>query len=148
MSTLSTATASQDLSQALAALVDTCELLQNPAGITSQAKESAADSPPAATQQGSTGRQSQALLVAFYNQHCQQEYDDSSRLPSNVACCLPPDASLDVDSAIRHAKHAFRKLYPDNAAAFEPAPAHNEDAESDDEALDALGDVLQNMSTA
>ena len=148
MSTPSTATASQDLSQALAALVDTNGLLEQTGGSSSQATESAADAPPAASQQGSTDKQPQALLTAFYNQRCQQEYDDSSVLPSNVACCLPPDASLDVDTAIRHAKHAFRNLYANNAAAFESAAAQNDDADSDDEALDALRDVLQSLKAA
>ncbi len=90
----------------------------------------------------------EALLVAFYNQQCQQNVDDDDTLPPNVACCLPPDETVDVDSAVRHAKEAFRKLYRDAPSAFEPAATGNDgDAESDDEALDALGDVLQSLGS-
>lgn len=93
-----------------------------------------------------TDRQPEALLVAFYNQQCQQELNSGDLLPSNVACCLPPDGSFDVDSACTQAKETFRRLYPE--AAFAPAVASNADVESDDEALDALGEVLHNLRTA
>ncbi len=89
----------------------------------------------------------EALLVAFFNQQCQQENDDDQALPSNVACCLPPDGSIDVDSAVRHAKQAFGKLFPDAVSAFDIPAAGNDDDESDDEALDALGDVLQKLGS-
>ena len=89
----------------------------------------------------------EALLVAFFHQQCQQKNDDDQALPSNVACCLPPDGSIDVDSAIRHAKQAFGKLFPDAVSAFDTPAAGNDDDESDDEALDALGDVLQNLGS-
>lgn len=85
----------------------------------------------------------QALLVAFYNQQCQQGSTDECGLPSNVASCLPPDQTIDVDSAVMHAKEAFGQLYPEAVSAFETAAANNGDAESDDEALEVLGDVLQ-----
>ena len=146
MSTPSTATASEDLSQALSALVDTTKVFGSASASTSLASEP--ETSAAAGFKCGTERQPEALLVAFYNQACQQQCDSSCRLPSNVACCLPPDGCLDVDSAFRHAKKAFGRLYPDEAAAFEPAVASSDDAESDDEALDALGDVLQNLTTA
>ena len=144
MTTLSTATASDDLSQALSALVDTTNLLPD----TTTSAGSVQSNPAAAVAQSSTNGQPQALLAAFYNQQCQQECDQTHQMPPNTVCCLPPDASLDVDSAFKHAKAAFAKLYPDAAGAFEPLAASNDDDESDDEALDALGDVLQGLSTA
>ena len=85
--------------------------------------------------------------MAFFNQQCQQDNDDDQALPSNVACCLPPDGSVDVDSAIRHAKQAFGKLFPDAASAFDTPAAGNDDDESDDEGMDALGDVLQSLGS-
>ena len=142
MSTLPTATASEDLSLALSALVDTRKVLESIPALANSASGAGAMSGP----DSGTDRQPEALLVAFYNQRCQQECD-SCKLPSNVACCLPPDGSLDVDSAFTQAKQAFRRLYSEDAAAFEPAVASNEDAESDDEALDALGEVLHSLST-
>ena len=141
MSTSQAATASEDLSRALSALVDTTKVLGSISALASAAKAMPG------TESG-TNRQPEALLVAFYNQRCQQECDSSYNLPSNVAGCLPPDGSLDVDSAFAQAKRAFSRIYPEHAAAFEPAVASNEDAESDEEALDALGEVLHSLSTA
>ncbi|KAL3156780.1 hypothetical protein ABBQ38_001051 [Trebouxia sp. C0009 RCD-2024] len=146
MSTPSTATASEDLSQALSALVDTSKVFASVSASATPA--SAPGTSAAAASDHGTDRQPEALLVAFYNQQCQQQCDSCGRLPSNVACCLPPDGCLDVDSAFRHAKKAFKRLYPDEAGAFEPAVVSCDDAESDDEALDALGDVLQNLGAA
>ncbi|KAL3132542.1 hypothetical protein ABBQ32_009082 [Trebouxia sp. C0010 RCD-2024] len=145
MSTPSTATASEDLSQALSALVDTSKVFGS---VSASAIPASSPRTSAAASDRGTDRQPEALVVAFYNQQCQQKCDSSCRLPSNVACCLPPDGCLDVDSAFRHAKKAFRRLYPDEVGAFELAVASSDDAESDDEALDALGDVLQNLGAA
>ena len=144
MSTPSTATASEDLSQALSALVNTTKAFGSSSISTGSASAALADMPAAAV---CIDRRPEALLIAFFTQQCQQDCDSSNRLPPNVACCLPPDGCLDVDSAFRHAKKVFRRLYPDDAAAFEPVAVSGE-AESDDEALDALGDVLHNLSTA
>lgn len=144
MSTSSTATASEDLSRALSALVDTTKVPESIPALTNSA--SGAGTLPV-TESG-THRQPEALLVAFYNQQYQQECDSNHMLPANVACCLPPDGSLDVDSAFIQAKRAFGRLYPEGAAVFEPSEASNDDSDSDDEALDALGDVLHNLSTA
>lgn len=147
MSTPSTATASADLRQALSALVNTTKVLESVSA--SRLSESAPSMSAAAGSEPDTDQhRPEALLVAFYNQQCQQECDSSCRLPPNVACCLPPDGCLDVDSAFRHAKKAFGSLYPDDAAAFEPTVATDDGDESDDEALDALRDVLHNLGTA
>lgn len=144
MSTPQSVTASEDLSQALSALVDTTKVLESIPALINIASGAGATS---GTTSG-TDRPPEALLAAFYNQRCQLELDSSILLPSNVASCLPPDRSFDVDSAFTHAKKAFRRLYPEDAAAFEPAVASDEGVESDDEALDALGEVLHNLSTA
>ena len=85
----------------------------------------------------------EALLVMFYNQSCQQDISDDDVLPSNVACCLPPDATVDVDSAVRHASQAYNKLYPDAAPVLSAKSPGDMDDQSDDEALDALGGVLR-----
>ena len=144
MSTSSTATASEDLGRALSALVDTTKVLESIPALTNSAS---GDGTLSVSESGKN-KQPEALLVAFYNQQCQQECDSSHLLPANVSCCFPPDGSLDVDSAFVQAKRAFRRLYPEDTAAFEPSLASNDDAESDDEALDALGEVLHNLSTA
>lgn len=144
MSTPSTATASKDLSWALSAAVDTTKVLGSMAASTNSAP---AAGTPSVTESGAD-RQPEALLVAFFNQQCQRECDSSRILPSNIACCLPPDESLDVDNACIQAKNAFRRLYPDDIAAFQPTAACNDNGDSDDEALDALGDVLTNLSAA
>lgn len=140
VSTPSTATASEDLSQALSALIDTTKVLGSMAASTNSTP---AGGTPSVTASG-TDKQPQALLVVFFNQQCQRECD--SILPSNIACCLPPDESLDVDRAFIQAKTAFRRLYPEDTAAFQPTAACNDNEDSDDEALDALGDVLTNLS--
>lgn len=144
MSTPSTATASEDLSRALSALVDTTKVLGSMAASTNSAS---AAGTPSVTASG-TDKQPQALLVAFFNQQCQRECDSSRTIPSNIACCLPPDESLDVDNAFIQAKNAFRRLYPEDTAAFQPTATCNDDEDSDDEALDALDDVLTDLSTA
>lgn len=61
--------------------------------------------------------------------------------------CSPPDVGLDPDTAVRNAKHSFAKLYPASLSVFEAAQASNTDADSDDEALDALSSVLQDLDT-
>ena len=149
LSTPSTAaTAAEDLADAVSALVQTETVF------TSTTTRDSAPSPSAAN--GNSSEQTQrpahecpeALLVAFFNQQCQQENDDDQTLPSNVACCLPPDGTVDVDSAVRHAKQAFGKLFPDAVSAFDtPAAGNDDDDESDGEALDALGDVLQSLGS-
>ena len=83
----------------------------------------------------------------FYNQSCQLYIGDDNGLPSNVACCLPPDATVDVDSAVRHANQAYNKLYPDAAPVLSAKSPEDVDIESDDEALDALGGVLQGLAS-
>ncbi|DBA93573.1 TPA: hypothetical protein ACH3X3_013652 [Trebouxia sp. C0006] len=148
LSTPSTAaTAAEDLSDAVSALVQTETLFASTTTRDSTPLPNAANANPPQQTQRPAHDCPEALLVAFFNQQCQQENDDDQALPSNVACCLPPDGSIDVDSAIRHAKQAFGKLFPDAVSAFGTPAAGNDDDESDDEALDALGDVLQSLGS-
>ncbi|KAL0034245.1 hypothetical protein WJX77_005229 [Trebouxia sp. C0004] len=146
LSTPSTAaTAAEDLSDAVSALVQTETVFASTSTRDSTPSPSAANANPSEQKQRPARDCPEALLVAFFNQQCQQENDDGQALPSNVACCFPPDGSIDVDSAVRHAKQAFGKLFPDSVSAFDTHAAGNDDNESDDEALDALGDVLQSL---
>ena len=96
-------------------------------------------------EQVSSGSRPAALLVVFFNQACQQDPCDNENLPSNVVACNPPDMSLDPDSAVRHARASFAKLFPDDA--FGASAGSSPDADSDDEALDALSGVLQSLDT-
>ncbi len=148
LSTPSTAaTAAEDLADAVSALVQTETVFASTSTRDSTPSPSAANAHTSEQTQRSARDCPEALLVAFFNQQCQQENDDDQALPSNVACCLPPDGSIDVDSAIRHAKQAFGKLFPDAVSAFDTPAAGNDDDESDDEALDALGHVLQSLGS-
>lgn len=149
LSTPSTAaTAAEDLSDAVSALVQTETVFASTYTRDNAPSPSTANANPPQQTQHPAHDCPEALLVAFFNQQCQQENDHGQALPSNVACCLPPDGSIDVDSAIRHAKQAFWKLFPDAVSAFDtPAAGSDDDDKSDDEALDALGDVLQSLDS-
>ena len=144
LSTPSTAeTASADLVRAVSALVKTDRALARPVTESSPIKTSVSN----ASRQAGLDNRPEALLVMFYNQICQQCISDESVLPSNVACCLPPDGMVDIDSAVRRASQAFSKLYPNEATVLGARPPEDMDAESDDEALDALGGVLQGLAS-
>lgn len=147
LSTPSTAaTAAEDLADAISALVQTETVFASTT--TRGALAPSADNVKLSEQTQRPAHDCpEGLLVAFFNQQCQQENDDDQALPSNVACCLPPDGSIDVDSAMRHAKQAFGKLFPHAMSAFDTPATGNDDDESDDEALDALGDVLQSLGS-
>ena len=148
LSTPSTeATAAGDLRAAVSALVRTTAVFASTA--LSTASSNIVEKPLSDQAQQRSRQRPQALMVAFYNQQCQGDCAEGQKLPPNIASCLPPDGSLDVDSAIAHAKSAFSKLYPDAASAFDSAAVSNDDDDaSDDEALDILGDVLQNLSSS
>lgn len=149
LSTPSTAghTAVEDLAAAVSALTNTSKLFQQSQGTElSQVSSSNSSNQPA--QQAASGRRPAALLAVFFNQACQGHAEFPEGLPANVVACSAPDGSLDPDSAIKHAKESFAKLYPDDVSVFEPAHSSNPDADSDDEALDALSGVLQNLDPA
>lgn len=140
-------TAAEDLQAAVSALVRTEAVFASTAS--SDASSSTVDGPSSEQAQQPSIHRPEALLVAFYNQQCQEDGAEDQKLPPNFASCLPPDGSIDVDSAIAHAKHVFSRLYPDAVSAFHSAAASNDDDDaSDEEALDMLGDVLQSLGSS
>lgn len=146
LSTISTApTAREDLRAAVSALVNTATVFG------SATKEQSTDFSMSQSEQQQAQQHARALptalLVAFYNQTCQQEHAEDA-LPKNVTACFSPDGSISPDSAVRHAKQCFAKLYPESLSVFEPATGLPADADSDDEALDALSSVLPGDDSA
>lgn len=149
LSTLSSGqTAAEDLATAVSALTNTSAVFGQSSGQSSgmpSSTESSSSRNRQTQEQVASNINPAALLVVFFNQVCRQDQSDLESLPSNVVACSPPDVSLDPDSAVQHARASFAKLYPDDA--FGASAGSSPDADSDDEALDALSGVLQSLDT-
>lgn len=137
-------TAAEDLSEAVSALTNTSGLVLQPVGEHFAVNSSRNQ----LTEQTEKDQRPATLAVVFFNQVCDQDEGWCQHLPHNVVACSSPDVTIDPDVAVRHAKAGFAKLYPDNTSVFGPSESSNPDADSDDEALDALSGVLQKLDAA
>ncbi|CAL8462001.1 g1532 [Coccomyxa elongata] len=132
------ATAAQDLRPALEALVNVHGVDCNVAATSTKQGEE---------QSGSDARPN-ALLSAYYNRVASPSDSALQHQPANVAVCDPPDASIGYEAALQGAQALLQRLFPDvQGEGLFPGGSRANDDESDEEAIEALSEVLDKLGT-
>ncbi|BDA41276.1 Rab proteins geranylgeranyltransferase component A 2 [Coccomyxa sp. Obi] len=132
------ATAAQDLRPALEALVN----VPNVDGSVTAASASQGE------EQSHSDTRPNALLVAYYNRVVGTSASALQHQPANVAVCDPPDASIGYEAALQGAQALLQRLYPDmQGEGLFPGGPRADDDESDEEAVQALSEVLDKLGT-
>ena len=84
------------------------------------------------------------MFLAYYNQALQDHLDAGFALPSNVALCSLPSASVAYEDCVMEAELKLQQIFPGMEHLFDrKGPAADDD--SDDEAIEALTEALDKL---
>ena len=81
------------------------------------------------------------MFLAYYYQALQIHLDAGFALPSNVALCSLPSASVAYEDCVMEAELKLQQLFPGLEHLFDREGAAGDD-DSDDEAIEALTEAL------
>ena len=84
------------------------------------------------------------MFLAYYNQALQIHLDAGLALPSNVALCSLPSASVAYEDCVMEAELKLQQLFPEVEHLFDREGAAGDD-DSDDEAIEALTEALDKL---
>ncbi len=114
------------------------------AGASSSSAEHTASQDTGSERCAKSQRKPHAMFLAYYNQALPDHLAAGFALPSNVALCSLPSASVACEDCIMEAELKLQQLFPELGCLFDRKGAAADD-DSDDEAIEALTEALDNL---